>query len=82
MNLKRSTSALLLLFLLLLCLFSVIGGFEITRRRVEASRKLSATTPSCTCGGHGRRPCPKPRPRSRPCPPPRQRSSKNSTTEP
>ncbi|EOA33231.1 hypothetical protein CARUB_v10021221mg [Capsella rubella] len=87
MGLKMSSNALLLsLFLLLLCLFSDIGGSKTTHRILEELVRGRITTPpSVTCGGQrlgGPRPrlppCPRPRPRPRP----RSRSSRRSTTNP
>ncbi|KAL9310746.1 hypothetical protein AtNW77_Chr1g0065811 [Arabidopsis thaliana] len=75
MGLKMSSNALLLsLFLLLLCLFSEIGGSETTHRKIEEPvRGQIATPPSLTCGGQRLggpqprlSPCPRPRPRPRP----------------
>ncbi|AEE34385.1 transmembrane protein [Arabidopsis thaliana] len=76
MGLKMSSNALLLsLFLLLLCLFSEIGGSETTHWKIveEPVRGQIATPPSLTCGGQRLggpqprlSPCPRPRPRPRP----------------
>ncbi|EOA34715.1 hypothetical protein CARUB_v10022285mg [Capsella rubella] len=73
MGLKLSSNALILsFFLLLLCLFSEIGGSETTHRKLEVPIRELSVGPSCSCGG-GKgsvkrisKECPRPRP----CPPP------------
>ncbi|EOA35977.1 hypothetical protein CARUB_v10021240mg [Capsella rubella] len=79
MGLNLSSNALLLsLFLLILCLFSEIGGIETTHQRLVEEPPIElAASPSCSCGASAgsappiqqQRPCPRPRP----CPPPRAR---------
>ncbi|CAL9239328.1 unnamed protein product [Arabidopsis halleri] len=74
MGLKMPSNTLLLsLFLVLLCLFSEIGGSETSHRRLgEVPIRELTVGPSCSCGGKGQSrgeegPCP--RPSLRPCPP-------------